>query len=66
MFGDCTRCAKFKKEVHEVIHLIKGIVYTITATHNELRDNEANLPGVPPNGDKRPAYSLQRTSRFFY
>ena len=49
MFGDCTRRAKIKKEVHTMITLIKGKVYIADATHNELRDNEANLPGVPPD-----------------
>lgn len=32
-----------------MITLIKGMVYIADATHNELRDNEANLPGVPPD-----------------
>ena len=31
-----------------MITLIKGRTYIANATHNELRDNEANLPGVPP------------------
>ena len=32
-----------------MIPLIKGKVYISDATHNELRDHEANLPGVPPD-----------------
>ena len=32
-----------------MITLIKGKVYLADATHNELRDNEAKLPGVPPD-----------------
>lgn len=31
-----------------MITLIRGKVYICDATHNELRDTEANLPGVPP------------------
>ena len=28
--------------------IIKGKLYVTDATHNELRDTEVNLPGVPP------------------
>ena len=31
-----------------MVLLLKSRIYVMDVTPNELRDNEANLPGVPP------------------